>query len=80
LVKHVKRKRTRTLKTSKIEVVYFCTECGKQLEDFCFSKEASDLKATHSRFENCKQKKRFKGEACAKLFIAEPVDPFPSDD
>jgi hypothetical protein len=53
-------------------VDFFCIECGDQLEDFCFSSEAADVRAIRKRFEECKTNGRFKGGFCAKLFIAAP--------
>lgn len=52
----------------------FCTECGVQLQNFCFSARADDIEAIRKTLAQCKKTGRFTGEFCAKLFIAEPVD------
>ena len=52
----------------------YCTECGSQLDNFCFSEEADNLKAVHKHHELCKKEDRFKGEQCSRLFITEPID------
>lgn len=48
----------------------FCTTCGDALDDYCFSKNADDLKQVVKDLARCKQLGRFKGSFCAKLFIA----------
>ena len=60
-----------------------CTECGDELEEFCFSPLVHDLDAIKRRLETCKKNGRFQGECCARLFIAEDPPrppPDPTDD
>ena len=52
----------------------FCTECGVQLENFCFSSDVNDVEAIRKTLAQCKKSGRCAGEFCAKLFIAESVD------
>jgi hypothetical protein len=49
----------------------FCTECGPDLEDFCFSEKVEDLEKLKGTYARCRKNGRFAGELCAKLFIAE---------
>lgn len=53
----------------------FCTECGVDLENFCFSETAKDVAAIRRTLAQCKKEGRFVGEACAKLFVATGSDP-----
>ncbi|MBI4811373.1 MAG: hypothetical protein HY800_08050 [Ignavibacteriales bacterium] len=58
----------------------YCTECGDKLEDFCFSEDAKNLEVIRKHHEVCKKVKRFKGDQCSRLFIAEPTEPIgPTD-
>jgi hypothetical protein len=50
--------------------ISFCTSCEKELEDFCFSVEAINLKALKERVEQCKFEGKLDDAFCAKLFIA----------
>lgn len=61
----------------KQQPILFCTECGANLEDFCFSGDSSNVKAAQENMNRCKHTGKFHGEMCAKLFIArtEPPDP-----
>ena len=53
----------------------FCTACGDELEDFCFSGEANDIESVRRMFAQCKHKHKFSGGFCSKLFIAAPMVP-----
>ncbi|MBN8546647.1 MAG: hypothetical protein J0L60_11015 [Ignavibacteria bacterium] len=58
----------------------FCTECGSSLSDFYLSKDVRDTKRLEEHYKNCKQTGKFKGEMCAKLFIALDFELDPEDD
>ena len=58
---------SRTALLSKKEI--FCTECDANLENFCFSAAANDLKAIKKTLAQCKKKGKFVGDFCGKLFI-----------
>jgi len=48
----------------------FCTRCGDQLEDFCFSPEAENLDALRAAALRCHLEGSKEGRICAKVFIA----------
>ena len=50
----------------------FCTECGVQLENFCFSQGLDNVEALKKNLAQCKKDGKFAGEFCSKLFIADP--------
>jgi len=52
----------------------YCTQCGEKLDDFCFSEDVKNLKAVKKHHEECKKVKRFKGDYCSRIFIAESVN------
>ena len=54
--------------------VIFCTECGKELENYCFSSSSKDINAIKKNLAQCKKTGRFVGEFCSKLFIAGDED------
>jgi hypothetical protein len=54
--------------------VVYCTQCGEELENFCFSPDADDIKSIEKRHANCKKTGKFKGEICSRLYIAGPCD------
>lgn len=54
--------------------VIFCTECGKELENYCFSMGSKDVDAIKKNLAQCKKSGRFVGEFCSKLFIAGDED------
>ncbi|MCA0387558.1 MAG: hypothetical protein LCH52_03590 [Bacteroidetes bacterium] len=58
----------------------FCTECGSSLSDFYLSKDVKDTIKLEEHYKNCKQTGKFKGEMCAKLFIALDFDLDSNDD
>ncbi len=49
----------------------FCTECGDKLDDFCFNESASDVESVKKHMEGCKREGRYKGDMCARMFIAD---------
>lgn len=49
----------------------FCTECGKLLENFCFSSSADNADAIKKNLAQCRKSGKFIGEFCAQLFISE---------
>jgi hypothetical protein len=50
----------------------FCTECGIELENFCFSRNAEDMDAIRKTLAQCRKSGKFAGGFCAKLFVADP--------
>lgn len=48
----------------------FCTQCGNELEDFCFSPGAENLDSLSAAALRCQLKGRQTGKVCAKVFIA----------
>jgi len=54
--------------------VIFCTECGKELENYCFSSGSQDINAIKKNLAQCKKTGKFVGEFCSKLFIAGDED------
>jgi len=48
----------------------FCTRCGEQLENFCFSPEAENLEALRAAALRCHLEGTKQGRICAKVFIA----------
>jgi hypothetical protein len=53
----------------------FCTACGEQLEDFCFSPGAGDLDALRAAAFRCYVEGRRGRGICAKLYIADNAHP-----
>ncbi|MBA4312124.1 MAG: hypothetical protein C0417_05800 [Chlorobiaceae bacterium] len=51
----------------------YCTECGETLDDYCFSKDVNNIEAIKQHHEQCKKTKKFNGDVCSRLFIAESV-------
>lgn len=54
--------------------VVFCTNCGAELENFCFSEKSADVEAVRRTLAQCRKDGRFVGEYCAKLFVASGAD------
>ncbi len=54
--------------------VIFCTECGAELENYCFNKSSGDIEAIKMNLAQCKKTGKFTGEFCSKLFIADDKD------
>jgi hypothetical protein len=50
--------------------VIFCTECGAELENYCFTMDSNDIEAIKMNLAQCKKHGKFTGEFCSKLFIA----------
>jgi hypothetical protein len=53
------------------ENVVFCTECGEKLNNFCFDDTASNVDSVKKHMEECKREGRYKGDMCARVFIAD---------
>ncbi len=51
--------------------VIFCTECGAELQNFCFNLGPNDSEAIRKNLAQCKKSGRFAGEFCSKLFICD---------
>ena len=51
--------------------IIFCTECGIELVNFCFSARANNPDAIRKSLARCKKTGKFAGEFCSKLFIAD---------
>jgi hypothetical protein len=47
-----------------------CVACGDELDQFAFSPDATNVKAVVKRYAACREKGKFKGQFCARLFIA----------
>jgi len=62
--------------------VIFCTECGVELTNFCFTERSKKPDAVRKSLEECKRVGRFNGEFCSKLFISDDsmMDELWSDD
>ena len=50
--------------------VIFCTECGVELQNFCFNGNINDIEAIKKNLAQCRKSGKFKGDFCSKLFIA----------
>jgi hypothetical protein len=50
--------------------IIFCTECGAELQNYCFTKGSNDIEAIKKNLAQCKKTGKFSGEFCSKLFIA----------
>lgn len=50
--------------------VIFCTECGAELENYCFEKGPDDVEAIKKNLAQCRKSGKYAGEFCSKLFIA----------
>jgi hypothetical protein len=50
---------------------FFCTECGRDLENFCFAPTANDYADILKHHFECQRTGKFKGSMCSKLFIAD---------
>jgi hypothetical protein len=51
--------------------VIFCTECGVELQNFCFKGKIDNVDAIKKNLAQCKKNGKFKGDFCSKLFIAD---------
>ncbi len=54
--------------------VVFCTECGDKLDEFCFHETASDVESVKKHMEGCKREGRYRGDMCARMFIADDAN------
>ena len=52
------------------EDVQFCTECGSELDEFCFTSQATDKEFLKRNHENCIKIGKFKGDVCSRIYIA----------
>ncbi len=50
----------------------FCTECGKELDDFCFQPDADSIQKIEKRAAECSKSGKMNGVLCSRWFIAEP--------
>lgn len=50
----------------------FCTECGKELDEFWLSPDADSVRAVEKRVAECQKTGKFNGVLCSRWFIAEP--------
>jgi hypothetical protein len=48
----------------------FCTQCGNELEEFCFSPGAENLDSLRTAALRCQLEGHQTGKVCAKVFIA----------
>lgn len=48
----------------------YCTRCGEELENFCFSPDADNLDALRVAALRCQLNGKAEGKVCAKVFIA----------
>ena len=64
------REKRRKIVEEDIEKV-FCTECGEELDDLAFSPDGDDLEAALERFHKCREKGKFNGDVCARVFIVD---------
>jgi hypothetical protein len=65
--------RTKSGHKSEPAIIY-CTECGAELENFCFSEAAVNRMAIKKTIAQCRKEGRLVGDFCSKLFIAETPD------
>lgn len=49
----------------------FCVQCGKELDDFCFSPDAKDAKAVRAHAMRCRVTGKRHGRLCSKVFIVD---------
>lgn len=49
---------------------FFCTECGEELDEFCFSDKSKDKGKVYKNHEKCLKTGKFSGEFCSKMFIS----------
>jgi len=70
------RKRLGDIEREKLlmQKVIFCTECGVELQNFCFSGRANDPKLIRKNLAQCRKNGKFAGEFCSKLFIVDDTN------
>ena len=54
--------------------IRFCTACGDELDEFCFSDQAENIESIRKRHAKCKEIGKFDGDVCARIFIAQQRD------
>ena len=68
-------KKTKTKKQDPLnEDVQFCTECGSELDEFCFTDKATDKDFLKKNHENCIKTGKFKGDVCSRIYISSNSD------
>jgi hypothetical protein len=50
---------------------FFCTECGTDLDTFCFAPNVNEYADILKHHFECQRTGKFKGSMCSKLFIVE---------
>jgi len=50
---------------------FFCTECGSDLDNFCFAPNADEYVDILKHHFECQRTGKFKGSMCSKIFIAD---------
>jgi hypothetical protein len=60
---------------SVMNTVKFCAECGDDLTNFGMPGEELDPLKIQENHKNCKEKGKFKGDICSKMFIADLSEP-----
>ncbi len=50
---------------------FFCTECGSDLDNFCFVPDVDEYANILKHHFECQRTGKFKGAMCSKLFIAD---------
>ena len=73
-------RRARSIRRTPPDKEIYCTECGVSLTNFCFDSGVDHLEAIRKTLRQCRKTGKARGEFCAKLFIAEPIDPSLLDD
>ena len=51
--------------------VIFCTECGVELQNYCFNGNIDNVESIKKNLAQCQKSGKFKGDFCSKLFIAD---------
>ena len=74
-----KDKSTESTDKKKKDII-FCSECGKELDNFALSEMVKDYNSIIQNFADCKKNGRFKGDLCSKIFIARDEDDKTKDD
>ena len=50
----------------------FCTECGKELDEFWLTPDADSVRAIEKKAAECHKTGKINGVLCSRWFIAEP--------
>jgi hypothetical protein len=62
------KKKNKIKKDKTLDSVRFCTECGKELENFSVSDNSSP-EAALKQHHNCRKTGKFDGDMCSRVFI-----------